>query len=136
VSWIVYWPSLLVVFGGTLALVLFLEDGVWRSAISPGFAITGLIGSLMGFVQVLLGISAGKIEDVAAAMTFILSSCFAALTGMYVLGVPLEDRAARDCPGAARTPLNRAAWYVFPLLALVFLIAVFVLILIPFEKPQ
>ncbi len=136
VGWIIYWPSLLVVWGGTLALLLFMGDGAYRSVISPGFSVTGMIGSLMGFVQVLWGVSAGKIEDLSAALTFILSSCFAALMGMFLLGGPLEDRAARDSGETARTPLNRAAWYVFPLLALVFLVAVFVLIVTPFENHQ
>lgn len=134
--WIVYWPSLLVVFGGTLALLLFLGNAVHESAISPGFAVTGLIGSLMGFVQTLLGISAGSIEDISSAVTFILSSCFAALLGMFLLGGPLEDRAAKGSGETTRTALSRASWYVFPLLALVFLVAVFVLIVTPFEKHQ
>jgi hypothetical protein len=136
VGWIVYWPSLLVVFGGTLALLLFLGDAAHESALSPGFAVTGMIGSLMGFVQVLLGISAGSIEDVSSALTFILSSCFAALMGMFLLGAPLEDRAAKGLGETARTPLSRVAWYVFPLLALVFLVAVFLLVVTPFEKHQ
>lgn len=133
-GWIIYWPSLLVVFGGTLALLLFLGEGAFESAISPGFAVTGVIGCLMGSVQVLLGISAGKISDVASALTFILSSCFAALMGIFLLGAPLEDRAARGSAEAARAPLTRAAWYAFPLLALVLLVAVFLLVVTPFER--
>ncbi len=133
-GWIFYWPSLLVVFGGTLALMLFLGGAAHETAVSPAFAATGLIGSLMGFVQTLLGISAGSITDVASALTFILSSCFAALLGMFLLGGPLEDRAARGLGEHARTALNRAAWYVFPLLALVFLVSVFVLVITPFER--
>ena len=136
VGWIVYWPSLLVVFGGTLALVLFLGSGARESAISTGFAVTGIIGSLMGLVQVLWGISAGSIEDISSALTFILSSCFAAMLGMFLLGAPLEDRAAKGLGETARLPISRAAWYVFPLLALVFLVAVFVLVVTPFEKPR
>jgi hypothetical protein len=135
-GWIVYWPSLLVVFGGTLALLLFLGDAAHASAITPGLAVTGMIGALMGFVQVLLGISAGSIEDISSALTFILSSCFAALLGMFLLGAPLEDRAAKGLGEGARTPLSRVAWYVFPLLALVFLIAVFVLVVTPIERHQ
>ncbi len=135
-GWIVYWPSLLVVFGGTLALLLFLGDAAFASAISPIFAVTGMIGCLMGFVQVLLGISAGSIEAMSSAITFILSSCFAALLGIFLIGAPLEDRGAKGSGAAARTPLSRAAWYVFPLLALVFLVMVFVLVVTPFERHQ
>lgn len=136
VRWIVYWPSLLLVFGGALALLLFLGEAAHESTISPGFAVTGMIGSLMGFVQALLGISAGSIENISSALTFILSSCFAALLGMFLLGAPLEDRAAKASGETARTPLSRVAWYVFPLLALIFLAVVFVLIVTPFEKHQ
>ncbi len=136
ITWIVYWPSLLVVWGSTLGLLLFMGNGTRHAVISPAFAITGMIGSLIGFIQVLWGVSAGKIEDISAALTFILSSCFAALIGMFLLGGPLEDRAAIGSGEIARTPLNRAAWFVFPLLALVMLVAVFVIIVTPFEKPQ
>ena len=135
-TWIVYWPSLLVVFGGTLALMLFLGDAARSSALSPGFAVTGLIGSLFGFIQVLRGISAGSIERVSYALIFILSSCFAALLGMFLLGGPVEDRAAKSAGTAARIPLSRAAWYVFPLVALIFLVTVFLFIITPFERHQ
>jgi hypothetical protein len=133
-GWIVYWPSLLVVFGGTLALLLFLGDVVREPKISPGFAVTGLIGSLIGFLQVLLGISAGSIAEISSALTFILSSCFAALMGMFLLAAPLEDRTAKMRGESVRTSLSRVAWYVFPLMALIFLVAVFVLIVTPFER--
>ena len=135
-GWIVYWPSLLVVFGGTLALLLFLGDAVREPKISPGFAVTGLIGSLIGFLQVLLGIAAGSIADISSALTFILSSCFAALMGMFLVAGPLEDRSAKFRGESVRTTLSRVAWYVFPLMALIFLIAVFVVIVTPFEKHQ
>jgi hypothetical protein len=133
---IAYWPGLLVVFGGTLALMLFLGDAAPKSAVSPAFAATGMIGSLLGFVHVLLGISGGSIEEVSSALTFILSACSAALLGMFLVGAPLEDRAAKGPRENARTTLGRAAWYVFPLLALVFLVAVFILIITPFERHQ
>ncbi len=135
-GWIVYWPSLLVVFGGTLALLLFLGDAALASAVSPIFAATGMIGCLMGFVQALLGISPARIEAVSSGITFILSSCFAALLGIYLVGAPLEDRSAKVSRTTARTPLSRAAWYVLPLLALVFLVMTFVLVIIPFERHQ
>jgi len=88
----------------------------------------------MGFVQALLGMSSGNLERISSALTFILSSCFAALLGMFLLGGPMEDRAAKNLLERGRTPLGRAAWYAFPLIALVFLVAVFVLIVTPFEK--
>lgn len=135
-GWIAYWPSLLVVFGGTLALMLFLGNAARPSALSPGFAVTGLIGSLFGFIQVLRGISAGSIAEISYALTFILSSCFAALLGMFLVGAPLEDRAAKGLGKNARTSLGRAAWYVFPLVALIFLVTVFLLIITPFERHQ
>ena len=135
-GWIIYGPSLLVVFGGALALLLFLGDAAQAPAISPAFAFTGVIGSLMGFVQALLGMSSGNLERISSALTFTLSSCFAALLGMILLGGPMEDRAAKNPLERGRTPLGRAAWYAFPLLALIFLVAVFVLIVTPFERPQ
>ncbi len=135
-GWIIYWPSLLLVVGGTLALLLFLGDAAAPSAISPGFALTGFIGSLMGFVQVLFGLSAGSIDMISSALTFILSSCFAALMGMFLFGGPREGRADGMFDRSPASLPNRLGWYAFPLLALIFLVAVFLLIVTPFERHQ
>ncbi len=49
---------------------------------------------------------------------------------------PLEDRTAKIRGESVRTTLSGVAWYVFPLMALIFLVAVFVVIVTPFEKHQ
>ena len=48
----IHWPSLLVVIGGTIALVLFIGSTSIGQSFTLGFSLTGLIGSLMGLVQV------------------------------------------------------------------------------------
>jgi flagellar motor component MotA len=133
-EWIVYWPSLLVVLGGTIAIVLFVGNSPKGRTFTFGFAVTGLIGSLMGIIQVLLGFASRSIEDIAAAITFILSSCFFALLGLMIVGSPLEDRAIKTTSTAKHSTLSRVVWYVFPLVTLILLVITFFLIITPMKK--
>jgi len=133
-EWVVYWPSLLVVFGGTIALVLFVGNSAKGRTFTLGFALTGLIGSFMGIIQVLLGFSSRSIQDIAAAVTFILSSCFFALLGMMLVGAPLEDRTIKNSKTAKHSTLSRVAWYVFPLITMILLVATFVIVVTPMKK--
>jgi flagellar motor component MotA len=130
----IHWPSLLVVVGGTVALVLFAGDARGGRSLTLSFAFTGLIGVLMGFVQVLHSLSSRSIKDVASASSFIISSCFIALVGMMLLGIPLEDRSLKARKNYKDLALSRIAWYVFPLLTLIFLFFVFILVVTPIKK--
>jgi hypothetical protein len=132
-GWVTYWPSLLVVLGGTTALVLFVGNGAGGHTFTFGFSVTGLLGSLMGFIQVLLGFAAASIEVVTIAMTFVLSSCLYALLGMMLVGAPLEDRALKRSPSARYSIISRVAWYVYPLLTLIFIVITFILVLTPMK---
>jgi hypothetical protein len=133
-DWIIHWPSLLVVLGGTIALVLFVGSSGAGRILTPAFAITGLIGSLMGFIQVLLGFASRKISLVSAGITFVIASCFMAMLGMMLVGAPLEDRLVKTGRMDKPSGLSRAAAYVFPLLALIFLVVALVLVITPIKK--
>jgi disulfide bond formation protein DsbB len=133
-DWIIHWPSLLVVLGGTIALVLFVGSAGAGRILTPSFTITGLIGSLMGFIQVLLGFASRKIALVSAGMTFVIASCFMAMLGMMLVGAPLEDRLVKTGRMDKPSTLSRAAVYVFPLLALIFLVVALVLVITPIKK--
>ncbi len=130
----IHWPSLLVVVGGTVALVLFAGDAAGGKSLTLSFAFTGLIGVLMGFVQVLHSLSSRSIKDVASAATFIISSCFIALVGMMLVGIPLEDRSVKARKNYKELTVSRIAWYVFPLLTLIFLFFVLILVITPIKK--
>jgi hypothetical protein len=137
--WPVYRPSLLVVLGGTLALILFMGGNYTRLTPSAAFGSMGLIGSLMGFIQMLIGMTdpgPRGIGHVAGAMAFVLFSCFTALLGMALIGAPLEDRAIRTGRVDAPSAFSRVSWYVFPLLSLIFLVLVFINIIIPLPAPR
>ncbi len=124
----------LVVMGGTLALMLFLGGDDKRLTPSTAFAGMGLIGSLMGFIQMLHGMTdpgPRGIGKVAWALAFILASCFTALLGMAIIGAPLEDRAIRVGRVSGPSAFSRVSWYVFPLLSLIFLILVYTMIVVP-----
>lgn len=132
------WPvcksALFVVLGGASALILFMGGSNTRLTPSAAFAGMGLIGTLMGFIQMLHGMtdpSPQGIAKVAVAIAFILVSCFTALLGMALMGGPLEDRAIVTGRVDAPTAFSRVSWYVFPLLSLIFMILVFINIIAP-----
>jgi hypothetical protein len=106
-----------------------------NSAQSPSaaFAAMGLIGSLLGIIQMLFGMSGGAegMSQVAGAFAFLISSCLTALFGMILVGAPLEDHAVRTGRVAAPSAFSRAAWYVFPMLALIFLVLMATQLIVP-----
>ena len=133
-TWLFYWPAVLLILGGTMAFALFAGKASAGVPWTVSFALTALIGTLMGFIQVLLGFAAENIQGVASAMTLILSSCFIGLAGMLFVGIPLEDRRIKNGPADRPPALSRAAWAVFPLTALIFLVITFFLVITPIRR--
>ena len=125
-------PSILVIAGGTAVLALFMGSGA--RALTLGFAMTGFISFLAGFIQALLGFTHRNIQTIAAAISFMISASLFALLGLGVIAAPLEDREAMgrrlEGPGA----LSRMFWIVFPLLALIFLVLIFIMIVTPMKQ--
>ena len=137
--WPVYRPSLLVILGGVLALMQFMGVNNSRLTLSTAFAGMGFIGSLMGFIQMLIGMTdpgPNGIGHFAGAVAFVLSSCFTALLGMALVGAPLEDRAIRIGRVDAPSAFSRVSWYVFPLLSLIFLVLVVIMTIAPVAAPR
>jgi flagellar motor component MotA len=132
--WMGYRPAMLVILGGTIALILFMRLASSVSMLSTAFAAMGLIGSLMGCIQMLHSMTMNGptgIAHLAGALAFVLSSCFTALMGMVLVGAPLEDHAIRMGRVSAPSALSRVSWYVFPLLAMIFTVLVFVMLITP-----
>lgn len=135
---IVYWPSVLIVLGGALALMLFVGSVNSGPPLSMSFASMGILGFLIAFIRMLLGIGSAQIMSVASNLVFLLSSCLAALLGMILVGAPLEDRAVRTGRVAKPSAFSRVSWYGFPLLTLILVPLVIVVITTPMprSKPQ
>jgi hypothetical protein len=129
-----YWPSLLVVLGGTIVIVLFVGNARARGSFTVGFALMGLLATLMGFVQAMFGFTSKEIQDVASAITFIISSCFIALLGMMLVGNPLIDRSVKASSLQKTQSFNRIAWFVFPFMALILLFLTFVMVVTPIKR--
>ena len=127
----IYWPSMLVVAGGTIALVLFIGKTGAGRPISLCLALTGIIGSLIGFIQVLISFSGKSIKGISAAVTFIISCCFISMLGMMLIGLPLEDHAVKNLGRKKPLTVTRLAWFLVPLAALIFLALTFVLVITP-----
>jgi hypothetical protein len=127
-------PSILVVLGGTLAMLLFMGGINARLTPSTAFACMGLLGCLMGFIQMLRGMTIPTREGigiVAGAIALIIAACFTAQLGMVLVGAPLEDRAIRTGRFYKPSAFSRVSWYVFPLLSLIFQILVFINMYVP-----
>ncbi len=132
---ILHGPAILVVFGGGVALALFMGAGAGGRALTLGFSLTGLVGLLTGLLQTLFGFIRANIGEIASALAFIISVSSFTLLGLIAVAAPIEDREAMD--GRTKKPgaLSRAVWAVFPLLAYLFLLLAFLLVITPMKKP-
>jgi hypothetical protein len=131
---VLHWPAILVVVGGTIALALFMGAGAGARGLTLGFAMTGLIGLLMGFIQALLGFMHKSINEIAGAVAFIISVSSLALLGLLVVGAPLEDREVMEGRRERPGPLSRLLWTVFPLLAFILLLLTFIMVITPIKQ--
>ncbi len=125
--------ALLVVVGGTVVMMIFMRRTPPGAALTIGLAVTGLLGSLMGLMQALFAFTQKSIQDVASALAFVISSCFLALLGMILVALPLADHEVAPAGRSGWIGLKRLAWYLFPLLALLFLILTFIAVITPIK---
>jgi hypothetical protein len=116
-------PAFLMVVGGTIALMLFFRGTKSPSTLYTALAVMGIVGLLIGSIQMQ--------GHVVGALGFLLSSCLTPLLGIVLVGAPLEDRAIRTERIASPSTFSRLAWYIFPLLALIFLVPMFFMLTIP-----
>ncbi len=127
-------PAFLVVFGGAVALALFMGSGAGARALTLGFAMAGLIGLLMGFIQALLGFVHTSVQDISAAIAFVISVSLYGLLGLVVVAAPLEDREVMEGRRDDAGPLSRMAWVLLPFLAFLFLILTFFMVITPMKR--
>ena len=132
---ILHEPAILVIFGGAIALALFMGAGAGARAWTLGFAMTGLVALLMGLIQALFGFVHTSLQEISAALAFIIAASSFALVGLVAVAAPLEDReimeGRRERPG----PLSRMFWVVFPLLTFIFLVLTFIMVVTPMKQP-
>ncbi len=129
-------PALLVVFGGAIALALFTGAGVGARAWTLGFATTGLIALLAGLIQSLFGFVHTSIQEIAAAIAFIISASTFALLGLVAVASPLEDREVMSGRREGAGPLSRMFWVLLPLLTFIFLVLAFIMVVTPMTRPR
>lgn len=127
-------PAILVVIGGSVGLALFMGAGAGARAWTLGFAMTGLTGLLMGFIQALFGFVHRDIAEIASACAFIISAATLSLLGLAAVAAPLEDREIMDGRRDRPAPLSRLFWTLFPLLTFILLVLTFIMVVTPMEK--
>jgi len=131
--WLLNPGAWLVTAGGTVALALYLRAIGSGASVVVGLGGAGAIGVLLGLTRALHGFATTSIADVAGGLMFAISSAYAALAGLAVVGLPLLDRDARE---RGRTPAAaRWAAYGFPLVVLAVLALAVLLVTIPMERP-
>lgn len=128
-------PAYLVVIGGAVALALFAGAAYGARAWTLGFAMTGLIGLLMGLIQALFGFVHRDVGEIASAVAFIISTASLTLLGLIAVAAPLEDREVMDGRREGPAPLSRFFWVLLPLLSFIFLILTFIMVVTPMTKP-
>jgi hypothetical protein len=132
-SWLLNGPAWLVTAGAALAIALYLRTTGPGSAVVAGLAGAGAIGLLLGLTRGLHGFAVASIADVAGGLMFAISSSYATLAGLAVVGLPLLDRDARE---GGRTPAAaRWAAYGFPVVVLAVLAFAVLLVMVPMERP-
>lgn len=131
---LLHWPAALVVIGGTISLALFLGAGSGAKALTFGFGMTGLVALLLGIIQAMFGFVHARIAEIAAAVSFIISASCYALLGLALFAAPLEDRELMDGRRERSGRFSWMVWGVLPLLAFIFLILTFVMVVIPVKK--
>jgi len=127
-------PAALVVIGGTLSLALFLGAGSGARALTFGFGMTGLVALLLGIIQAMFGFVHARIAEIAAAVSFIISASCYALLGLALFAAPLEDRELMDGRRERSGRFSWMVWWGLPLLAFLFLILTFVMVVTPVKK--
>ena len=130
---LLHWPAYLVVFGGAIALALFMGAGAGARAWTLGFAMTGLIGLFMGLIQGLFGFVHRNVGEIATAVAFIISTSSLTLLGLVAVAAPLEDREVMEGRREGPAPLSRFFWVLLPLLTFIFLILTFIMVVTPMK---
>lgn len=131
--WLLDGPAWLVVAGGSLALALYLR-GIGRGAATVvALAAAGTVAILLGLTRGLHGFATVSVDEVAGGLMFAISSGYAALGGLAVVGLPLLDRDAGE--GHEARAAARGAALGFPLVVLLLLAFTVLLVMVPMEKP-
>jgi hypothetical protein len=130
-----HWPAILFVFGGAIALALFMGPGAGARAWTIAFAVTGLVGLLTGLIQALFGFAHTDITEISAAIAFIITTSAFALLGLAVAAAPLEDQEVMSGRRGGAGPLSRMFWVLLPLLTFIFLLLTFIMVVTPMTKP-
>ena len=131
---LLHWPAYLVVFGGAIALALFVGAGAGARAWTLGFALTGIIGLLMGLIQALFGFVHRNVGEIASAVAFIISASMLTLLGVVAVAAPLEDREVMEGRREGASWLSRFFWIVLPLLTFLFLVLTFIMVVTPMKQ--
>jgi hypothetical protein len=131
---LLHWPAYLIVFGGAIALALFIGSGAGARAWTLGFALTGIVSLLMGLIQALFGFIHKNIGEIASAVAFIISASMLTLLGFVAVAAPLEDREVMEGRREGSSPLSRFFWIVLPLLTFIFLVLTFIMVVTPMKK--
>lgn len=129
----IHWPSLTIVFGGGMALVMLFGDITTGRPFTLSFAFTGLVGLLMGFTQFLYSLMR-SIKGMADAITFAILSCFFAMLALLLIGMPMEDRWMTTEEDFKGLGFSRASWYGLPMIALLLFFFCILLVIIPVGK--
>lgn len=130
---LLHWPAILAVLGGGIALALFMGAGAGARAWTNGFATMGLVALLTGLIQSLFGFVHASVQEIAAAIAFIIAASTFSLLGLVAVASPLEDREVMEGRREGAGPISRMFWVLLPLLTFIFLVLAFIMVVTPMK---
>lgn len=129
IDWLLDAPAWLAVVAGALAFVLYRGEIRGGGSLTLGLGGAGTAGALFGLLHALHGFAGSRIEAVAGGLVFVSSACVATLVGLAAVGLPREDRALGQAPGAP----SRLVWYGFPLLTVLMVVIAWLMVSTPMK---
>jgi hypothetical protein len=114
-------------------LALFMGAGTGARAWTLGFATMGLVALLTGLIQSLFGFVHTSVQEIAAAIAFIVSASAFALLGLVTVASPLEDREVTSGRRRGAGPVSRMFWVLLPLVTFIFLVLTFIMVVTPMK---
>lgn len=127
-----HWPAVLLVAGVALAASGVAGTGPDARTAMPACALAGALAGLVGLLVALTGFAQQDLARVTSGVSFMITSCSTALVGLLAaasLGGSADVERPRESASVVQS-----AWALFPLVAVLFLVIVFLLVVTPMTR--
>lgn len=134
VAWLLHWPAVLIVVGGTVAIALYLGASSTGTTLTVSLGAAGTLAALAGLVQALRGFALPSMEAITSGIMLLLGASSSTLIGLVLVGLPRLDRETALGANPTGHRLARLAALVLPAAALLAIVAVVVMVMTPVTR--